>query len=114
MEHSSVADILALARHPDFIDEPGAYTCSPLPSCFGRQLLFAENILNHDISLNYLIEAFENQPPASDNSIFIVLRGIELDIKSCEKIARCIAPASSSNCFAPAFDICIFDLAPQL
>jgi hypothetical protein len=113
MEHSSVADILALARHPDFIDEPGAYTCSPLPSCFGRHPFFAEKISNHDTSFKHLLESFENHPPASDAAIFVVLRGIELDIQSCEKIARCIAPTSSSNC-ALAFDVCIFDLAPQL
>jgi hypothetical protein len=111
MESSSVADILALSRHPDFIDEPGAYTCSPLPSCFGSKLHIAEN--NEDVLLDNLLVAFESHPPPSNHAIFVVLRGIELNTSSCERIARSIAPTSSSNC-APAFDVCILDLAPQL
>jgi hypothetical protein len=113
MESSSVADILALSRHPDFIDEPGAYTCSPLTSCFGSKLHIAEKNLHGDVLLDNLLVAFESHLPPSNHAIFVVLRGIELNTSSCERIAKCIAPTSSSNC-APAFDVCILDLAPQL
>jgi hypothetical protein len=113
MESSSFTEIFARAHHPDFIDEPGAYTCSPLPSCFGLNLFPVEDSEHHSSTLESLLGAFESNAPPSSTSIFVVLRGIALNLNSCERIARCIAPATSSP-GTSAFDVCILDLAPQL
>jgi hypothetical protein len=113
MESSSFSDFLARAHHPDFVDEPGAYTCSQLPSCFGLNLCSEENRELHGSVLEILLGSFECNPPPPNTSIFVVLRGIALNLDSCERIARCIAPADSSP-VTPAFDVCILDLAPQL
>ena len=111
MESSPFADILALSRHPDFMEEPGAYACSPLSSCFGLEL-HEENREQNSRLFETLLGAFEIHPPPS-NAIFVVLRGMELNLDCCERISRCIAPTSSSHP-DPAFDVCVFDLAPQL